>query len=310
MPETVAATIMDCFAELSDPRIDRTRRHELSDIITIAICAVIPGADGWVAVEKFREAKRDWLATLLVLPEGIPSHDTFGRVFACLDREAFERCFVNWVRTVSEVTAGQVIAIDGKCLRRSMTSDSLGSDSYGECLGHREPLGPGAAQSRLEVQRDHGDSGTVGAVDGLGVYRDHRRDGLPEGDRPADYRAAGRLRARFEGESLPICTRMWTACSTGPTTWRSKASSTTRVARLTRATDGGKCASVGRSPPPKCIAMLTEAAAWSGLRTVIRDRAERHTDTEVTCETRYYLSSLAADTPHLTPTALAATRRH
>jgi len=91
----------------------------LIDIIIIAICAVISGADGWVSIEEYGNAKLEWLRTFLELPNGIPSHDTFGRVFAALDPKAFQRCYLSWVRAVAQVTKGQVIPIDGKAARRS-----------------------------------------------------------------------------------------------------------------------------------------------------------------------------------------------
>jgi predicted transposase YbfD/YdcC len=88
-------------------------------MIVIAICAVICGADSWVAVESFGRTKYRWLSRFLELPHGIPSHDTFSNVFGLIDSPQFESCFINWIRDVIEVTDGQVIAIDGKQLRRS-----------------------------------------------------------------------------------------------------------------------------------------------------------------------------------------------
>jgi predicted transposase YbfD/YdcC len=94
-------------------------RHNLMDIITIAMLAVICGADGWVDVQEYGNAKFDWLKTFLKLPHGIPSHDTFGDVFAKLNPDAFERCFRNWMASMVEIAAGKLVAIDGKSLRRS-----------------------------------------------------------------------------------------------------------------------------------------------------------------------------------------------
>ena len=119
MEEQRRLSLRDHFADLPDPRIDRTKRHGLLDIVTIALCAVICGADSWVDVALFGHAKEAWLRTFLALPNGIPSHDTFGRVFARLDPQQFERCFLRWVQTVIRHADGEIVAVDGKVLRRS-----------------------------------------------------------------------------------------------------------------------------------------------------------------------------------------------
>ena len=85
MAKSNGASIIDCFATLEDPRIERSKRHKLLDIITIAICAIICGADSWVHIEMFGRSKEEWFQTFLELPGGIPSHDTFGEVFSRLD---------------------------------------------------------------------------------------------------------------------------------------------------------------------------------------------------------------------------------
>lgn len=111
------------FAQLPDPRVDRTKRHLLRDMVVIAVCAVICGAETWVDIEEYGRAKYEWLKRLLPLPHGIPSHATFARVFARLKPEAFRTCFLAWLTAVQEQLGGplasQRVAIDGKAARHS-----------------------------------------------------------------------------------------------------------------------------------------------------------------------------------------------
>ena len=117
-------TISSHFGDLEDPRVDRTKRHQLIDIITITICAEISGADTWVDIEAYGQAKYKWLKKFLELPNGIPSHDTFARVFARLNPEQLQQCFLGWVRSISQLTDGEIVSIDGKTLRHSYDTAS------------------------------------------------------------------------------------------------------------------------------------------------------------------------------------------
>jgi len=107
------------FDELEDPRMERTKLHALGDILFITICAVLSGADGWTEVELFGRSRRSWLKTFLDLPNGIPSHDTFGRVFSRLRPDQLESCFMRWTAALAQASGGRLIAIDGKTIRRS-----------------------------------------------------------------------------------------------------------------------------------------------------------------------------------------------
>jgi predicted transposase YbfD/YdcC len=118
----------DYFADLPDPRVDRTKKHLLSDILVIAVCAVIAGADTFEEIETFGKAKHAWLKRFLALPNGIPSHDTFNRVFAALDRKAFAACFARWMAALCEAVGLRSIAIDGKAVR------SAPRDTFSGCL--------------------------------------------------------------------------------------------------------------------------------------------------------------------------------
>jgi len=120
MSQELSKTIEEHFKYLTDPRRKTAnQRHKFVDILVIAICGVICGANGWVAVEKFAKAKQDWFKTFLELPNGIPSPDTFTDVFAKLSPKQFEACFMSWVESISELFEGEIVSIDGKTLRRS-----------------------------------------------------------------------------------------------------------------------------------------------------------------------------------------------
>lgn len=119
MPKKPLAAIEEHFSKVSDPRVDRSKEHKLIDIIAIAICAVICGAEGWVDIELFGKSKLPWLKTFLELPNGIPSHDTFGRVFSMIDAQQFQLAFQKWVWAVNDIIQGQIINLDGKQLRGS-----------------------------------------------------------------------------------------------------------------------------------------------------------------------------------------------
>lgn len=114
-----STTLVSHFSVLKDPRVTGRSDHKLIDIIVIAVCGVICGADDWIAIEAFGKSKHEWFKKFLELPNGIPSHDTFGRVFSLIVPEYFQKCFLKWIRSVAKVSGGEIIPIDGKTLRRS-----------------------------------------------------------------------------------------------------------------------------------------------------------------------------------------------
>ena len=193
-------TLAEHFSALEDPRVERTKLHPLLSIVTIAICAVICGAESWDDIELFGEAKAEWFATFLDLPHGIPSHDTFNRVFAALDPVQFRACFLHWMEAMTEVLPAQVIAIDGKTVRRSHDRGS------GKAAIHLVSAWASAnrvvlAQAKVaeksneiivlpELLRCLALAGCVVTIDAMGRH---------EGDRPADSRPRRGLCAGAQG---------------------------------------------------------------------------------------------------------------
>lgn len=189
----------DPFAHLrilDDPR-GPSRWHRLDDMLIIAILAVLCGASGWTDVHTFGKAKHKWLATFLQLPHGIPSHDTFGRLFAQLDPDQLERCFIDWTAAVAERCDDQLVAIDGKTIRRSFDhANNKAAIHMVSVFAHanRLVLGQLATDAKsneitalprlLELLGLQGKTITVDATPG---------GALPEEDRPSDLRRQGRL---------------------------------------------------------------------------------------------------------------------
>jgi predicted transposase YbfD/YdcC len=119
MADPVNASIVEHFQTLEDPRIERTKKHLLLDILVIAVCILLTGGEGFQDMELFGKSKRAWLQTFLALPHGIPSHNTFGRVFARLNPQRFQECFLSWTQAVAQLTQGALVSLDGKTVRAS-----------------------------------------------------------------------------------------------------------------------------------------------------------------------------------------------
>jgi predicted transposase YbfD/YdcC len=128
MKKLKAKSLFDSLQQISDPRLDRTKRHLLVDILVIAICAIICGAESWEEIAEFGRSKQDWFKTFLQLPNGIASHDTFRRVFLLLKPAELERVFLEWVQEVVKLSDGRLINIDGKELRGTHAKDSSGKE--------------------------------------------------------------------------------------------------------------------------------------------------------------------------------------
>jgi len=287
-----ASSVCKHFSDLEDPRVDRTKLHRLIDIIVIAICAVICGADTWVDVEEFGKAKRKWFETFLELPNGIPSHDTFGRLFARLDSRQFQKCFLRWVQAISEITDGQVVALDGKTLRRS----------HDRTIGNRaiHMIGAWATVNRLVLGQIKVDAksneitaipqllkllaikGCIVTIDAIGCQTQVARSIVEEG---ADYVLAvkgnqGRLLRDVE-DSFSYAEQ---------TDFRDIAHGYCK----TVTGDHGRIEirKYWTISEPEFVNHLKRDVEWPGLRSIGMVKSERRIDGSTTFETRHYISSL------------------
>src|SRR3954447_20913025 len=174
--------LASCFTGLEDPRETRRCDHQLVDILAIAVCAVVACAESWEDIELYGRSKQAWLKTFLALPNGIPSHDTFRRVFMLIDPDAFEGCFARWAQSLTNKVEREVVAIDGKTVRRSGSSRhehgplhlvSAWASDQGLVLGQREVDGKSNEITAIPELLDtlHLD-GTIVTLDAMGCQKD------------------------------------------------------------------------------------------------------------------------------------------
>jgi predicted transposase YbfD/YdcC len=278
------------FAELRDPRIERNREHLLEEILLIAIAAVLSGAESWNDIADYGEDKREWLQTFLTLPSGIPSHDTFNRVFAALDPEEMERGFAAWVSSIAKLTAGEVVAIDGKtlCGTREVGKKALVHMVSAWASANNLVLGQRKVEEKsneitaipkllnaLEL------AGTVVTIDAMGCQREIASLII---EKKADYVLAVKDNQGLLAEQLRDSFLLLDADA------------------VSEEIDCGH----GRVEQRRCsviadLSMVEKAAEWASLRGLVRIESERyHKATGKTeREIRYYITSLRPDAARL-----------
>ncbi len=302
--DTVSLT--EHFGSLVDPRIDRTKRHNLMDIVTIALCGVIAGADSWVDVEAFGRRKSDWLRKMLNLPNGIPSHDTFGRVFAKLDAQQFERCFTEWVLAVREVLQGDVVAIDGKRVRRSHDR-YIGKDAIHMVSAWASASGVALGQTKVDGRSNEITAiprllemlqveGCIVTIDAMGCQKEVASKILEE---RADYVLAVKKNQGRLHEDVHDTFDL--ARKSGFDSLDHDYHETINAGH-------------GRVETRRCWAVsdldhiryVDDDGQWPGLNTLVMVEGERLVGGKTTVESRYYISSLPNDASVL----LNAVRSH
>ena len=296
---TPSVAISDHFADLEDPRIDRTKLHQLLDIIIIAICAVICGADTWVDVEEFGNAKIDWFRTFLELTNGIPSHDTFGRVFALLDPDQFRCGFVSWVQGISQITDGEIVALDGKRLRRSHDS------ALGKAAIHMVSAWASANRlvlGQLKVDEKSNEitaipellrlltlKGCIVTIDAMGCQTEIAQTIIDEG---ADYVLA------LKGNQGTLHRDVQDLFA-----YAQENNFQDMAHDFHETTEKGHGRIEIRShwtiSEPEFVAYLNPDGAWAGFQSIGMVESERRIGEETTHETRYYISSLSGDAREL-----------
>jgi predicted transposase YbfD/YdcC len=303
MSESASPSLFDTLSQVPDPRLDRTKLHQLVDILVIAVCATICAAETWEEIAEFGQAKESWFRKFLALPNGIPSHDTFRRVFLRLNPQKLQEAFLGWVRGVAEVTEGEVVAIDGKQVRGARTADGkegLRIVSAWACeqrlvLGQLKTAEKSNEITAIPVLLELLElKGCIVTVDAMGCQTAVAAQIIAQG---ADYVLSLKGNQGLLHEEVAEYFA-----------WAER----TNFKDL----EYDYCATLekdhGRIEGRRCwvtqdIGWFTEKAEWAGLRSFIMVEAEREVVGQaVTVERRYFISSLGVDAQQ----ALRAVRCH
>lgn len=283
----IRASVVEYLAEVPDPRIDRTRAHPLENILVIALLAVLCGADSFTSMEDFGHSKKEFLATFLDLESGIPSHDTFGRVLAALDPAALEAAFRAWVNSLVEVSKGEIVAIDGKTLRRSYR------DAGSKAFVHM--VSAWAAQNRVVLGQLKTDDksneitaipklldllnlkGATVTIDAMGCQKDIAAKIVSKG---ADYMLA----VKENQPTLLADVRATFAAAT-------ERSDHDEIVDFAETTEKGH----GRTETRRCLTcrelVVSRQEDWPKLASVVMVELERTVRDKTSVERRYFISS-------------------
>jgi predicted transposase YbfD/YdcC len=306
MSENLLPSIETCFGNIPDPRVQGRCDHKLIDIIIIAICGIITGAEGQLEPETFGKSKEEWLKFFLELPNGIPSHDTFGRVFEILDAEAFQESFSHWVENVFHVTKGQVVAIDGKTARRSHDR-TIGKDAIhmvsawastnGIVLGQRKVDAKSNEITAIpELLRILDISGCIVTIDAMGCQKKIAQTIC---DEKADYV----LSVKDNQAKLHQDLQDWFAYGDQVNFENMESSYHETINKAHGRIEIRRCWVVS---DPLAFENIRHHEGWAGLQSIVRVQRERRQGAKIQEETAFYISSLANDAQII----LHATRQH
>lgn len=306
MSQTSSLSLQDHFEGVDDPRVERTRDYELLDIITIAVCAVICGADDWVEIASWGQEKLEWLRQFMALANGIPSHDTFGRVFSRIDADQFQAAFLSWVQAAFAVSAGQVVAIDGKQLRRSH-DQRLGKAAIYMVSAWATTNHLTLAQRTVDDKSNEitaipellkvlALTGCIVSIDAMGCQKEIAKTIL---DQQADYVLALK---ENQGHLYQDTVDLFRHIEQTP----SHRLMTDYVSTFEKGHGRYEIRECSTITDPKCFPYFRTSQQWPHLQTLVKIRRERHSADQTTVETHYYISSL----PGAAAPILEAVRAH
>jgi predicted transposase YbfD/YdcC len=289
------------FGQMADPRIDRRKAHDLVDMLVIAVCTLLCAGESFNDMEDFGKAKQEWFKTFLTLRNGIPSHDTFNRVFAALDPEQFLDCFLRWTQSLRQAVSQEIVALDGKALRRALNQGqsakyvvSAWAESNGLVLGQLKVADKSNEITAVpELLRVLELSGCIVTIDAMGCQKKIAKE-IIEAD--ADYVLA--LKGNQETVHQEVKSFLDTALAEQqaprPVGAKPSAAAAGLASFETVEKDHGRL-ETRRYYQSNHLAWFADRLKWEGLKSVGMVESMREVAGKATVERRYYLSSLKLD---------------
>ena len=292
------ASLVECLKQLPDPRVPRTQEHRLIDILVIGVCTLLCGGEGFNDMEDFGAAKKDWLKSFLQLPNGIPSHDTFNRIFAALDPARFMECFLRWTQGLRVATDKEIVAMDGKALRRALNKGqplpyivSAWAVENGLVLGQLKVAEKSNEITAVpELLRALELAGCIVTLDAMGCQKKIAKE-IIESD--ADYVLA--LKGNQETVHEEVQSYLDDAIAQLQFTPTARPPQPAPLAfHQTVEKDHGRI-ETRRYWQSQTLDWFADRSKWEGLRSCGVVESVRDLNGQVTTERRYYLSSLPLD---------------
>jgi len=281
--DEASVSMISCFEDMSDPRVDRTKRHKLVDILVISVCAVVAGSDSFEAIELFGNAHEEWFKTFLELENGIPSQDTFERVFARIDPVQFRKCFAEWSKGLAGIFANEIIAIDGQTLRGARRTGESSSPVHmvsAWAVGLRLILGQTKVDEKSneitaipEVLKLLELKGCIVTIDAMGCQQKIAQQIVEQG---GDYVLG------LKGNQGTTLEAVKTHFSTTPEA----------LHEMFQEVDKGHGRVETRTYFAADAETVLDLKDWPGLKSVIRIDAIREIGPQTSKESRYYISSI------------------
>jgi predicted transposase YbfD/YdcC len=301
MPLEPKLSLIEHFKDLPDPRVDRTKDHKLIDILVIAVCALLCRAESFDDMEEFGQAKFDWFKTFLELPNGIPSHDTFNRVFAALDPKAFLDCFLNWTQSLREAISQEIVALDGKALRRALRKGqaakyvvSAWAEGNGLVLGQLKVDDKSNEITALpKLLRVLELGGCIVTIDAAGCQKKIAKE-IKEADAEYVLALKGNQETVHEEVKSFLDAALAEKQAARPVGAKLSKGAETLACWETVEKDHGRL-EIRRYYQSEVLDWFADKDKWEGLRSVGMVQSIRELDGKVTEEWRYFLSSLPLD---------------